>query len=470
MVQRKLYRSRRDKMIAGVCGGVAEYFDIDSTLVRIAAVALLLLGFGSVGLVYLVMTIVVPEEPSYETPDSGTKGGDAGQTGPEAGPSAPPQPAMPVAPPPVPGPDKPRGRSAGTTVGIVLIAIGLFLLAAQFMPAIAWWNLWPLIIVAAGVVTMFTPGKEGWGAARLFDGLVTVAWGVLFLAITFGVIGWDVFMTLLGLWPVLLIAVGFEILGKALHTTWVRTLGSLAIIAALAYAVALSVTGQTWSPFPRPSEAGERVTISEPVGTVDEAELTLKAGVATVTLNAGSDLVDAEGESPWGRPRFSVDQTGDTAKVLLASSEGGGGPWWPSQKGSRIDAQLSSDVLWDMDLAIGVSDFEADLSDVQVRSLSLKPGVADCSLRLGDVPAGIEEARAEVKAGVSTVVIEVPEGAEVRVESESGLTGHDIGGDLESTGAGEWETPGFSAARESGRGVWVIKVESGIGSIRVDTY
>lgn len=60
---KRLYRSRNDRMIAGVCGGIAEYFDIDPVLVRIIAVILLLPG-GFPGLIpYLILWVVVPEAP-----------------------------------------------------------------------------------------------------------------------------------------------------------------------------------------------------------------------------------------------------------------------------------------------------------------------------------------------------------------------------------------------------------------------
>lgn len=60
---KKLYRSRTDRMIGGVCGGLAEYFGIDATLVRLVAALLLVFGVGSAGLVYIIMWIVVPEKP-----------------------------------------------------------------------------------------------------------------------------------------------------------------------------------------------------------------------------------------------------------------------------------------------------------------------------------------------------------------------------------------------------------------------
>jgi len=57
---RKLYRSRSQRMIAGVCGGLADYFNIDATLVRV--LFLLLAVFGGTGLViYIVMWLIVPD-------------------------------------------------------------------------------------------------------------------------------------------------------------------------------------------------------------------------------------------------------------------------------------------------------------------------------------------------------------------------------------------------------------------------
>jgi phage shock protein C len=60
---RKLTRSITNRMIAGVCGGIAEYFDLDPTLVRVAYVLLSVISAGFPGLlVYIVLWVIVPEE------------------------------------------------------------------------------------------------------------------------------------------------------------------------------------------------------------------------------------------------------------------------------------------------------------------------------------------------------------------------------------------------------------------------
>jgi len=61
----KLYRSRQQKILAGVCGGLADYFSVDVTLIRLAFVILTIVG-GSGLLIYLVLAIITPLEPSND--------------------------------------------------------------------------------------------------------------------------------------------------------------------------------------------------------------------------------------------------------------------------------------------------------------------------------------------------------------------------------------------------------------------
>jgi phage shock protein C len=59
---RKLYRSKTNRQVAGVCGGLAEHFNIDATLIRVLFVVLAVLG-GSGLLLYVAMWIIIPKEP-----------------------------------------------------------------------------------------------------------------------------------------------------------------------------------------------------------------------------------------------------------------------------------------------------------------------------------------------------------------------------------------------------------------------
>ena len=62
-MEKKLYKSKKDEKICGVCSGIAEYFGLDPTVVRLALVAFCLLG-GSGVLAYIICVIVMPDEPA----------------------------------------------------------------------------------------------------------------------------------------------------------------------------------------------------------------------------------------------------------------------------------------------------------------------------------------------------------------------------------------------------------------------
>ena len=63
MEPKRLYRSRSSRMLGGVCGGIAEYFNIDPTLVRLGVVALSLAAGGGL-LAYIIAAIIIPEAPA----------------------------------------------------------------------------------------------------------------------------------------------------------------------------------------------------------------------------------------------------------------------------------------------------------------------------------------------------------------------------------------------------------------------
>jgi len=63
---KRLYRSRRDKVIGGVCGGIARYLDVDPVVVRLVWAIGTLISMGAGLLAYLIAWIIVPEEPSLK--------------------------------------------------------------------------------------------------------------------------------------------------------------------------------------------------------------------------------------------------------------------------------------------------------------------------------------------------------------------------------------------------------------------
>jgi phage shock protein PspC (stress-responsive transcriptional regulator) len=151
----RLYKSRTDRVISGVAGGVAEQLDQDPSIVRVLWVVLAIVSGGIVGLVYLVMMIVVPEQPEDWPPavasppatPSETWVGPDGRPVQRAGAGA-AQPAS-IAAPRVPA--RPRDPSGALVVGVILILLGAFFLLRQYVPQVDLGAVWPILAVAAGV-------------------------------------------------------------------------------------------------------------------------------------------------------------------------------------------------------------------------------------------------------------------------------------------------------------------------------
>ena len=63
-MKKRLYRSNRDTMLGGVCGGIAEYFDVDPTFIRLGWILFCAVG-GSGIIAYIIAAIVIPQDPVY---------------------------------------------------------------------------------------------------------------------------------------------------------------------------------------------------------------------------------------------------------------------------------------------------------------------------------------------------------------------------------------------------------------------
>lgn len=121
----RLRRSRDERVIAGVCGGLGTYFGVDPVWFRVAFVVLTV-GGGSGILIYLISWLVIPEQRLDETLAQGPR--TIGDQGP-------------------------------VIAGVALVAIGLMLLANALVP---WFDriLWPLGVIVVGFVLLYTGSRH----------------------------------------------------------------------------------------------------------------------------------------------------------------------------------------------------------------------------------------------------------------------------------------------------------------------
>ena len=182
----RLYRSRTDRMIAGVAGGIAERYDLDPSLVRIGWALVILFSGGLFLLLYIVMVIVVPEEPSANGTPAGPTSTDGWAGAPAAstaltspGPTTDPSPAgsaeadagspaadtagtastASAAAPALSAREARRAArrerrdtsSAPLIVGAVLVIVGGLAFAGQVFPQLDFDLIWPIGLIILGV-------------------------------------------------------------------------------------------------------------------------------------------------------------------------------------------------------------------------------------------------------------------------------------------------------------------------------
>jgi len=321
-------------------------------------------------------------------------------------------------------------------------------------------------------------------ANRIIEGFTFVAIGLIFLGSTLGYLSWSVgatFFALLSLWPVLLVSAGLEIIGRGLDTQWLRLLSSLVVLAAvLVGGLVLPATDmQTrWFPFYWPwnssgtgDQAGsESFAFSKPRGNVTKATIVVRGGAGDVGIAAGDrdTLAAMSGESPFRNPFLAVTKTSAKAADVEASM-GEGTTFFPFTGSSTLDVKLSPAVRWDVTVETGAASLEADLGGVSISSLTLKTGASSSEVTLRALPPNTGEVPVAVKAGAASVVIRVPEGAAVRVESRSGLSTVNTPEALnrDETASGRvYRTENWEDA--SAR--YAVRVEMGVGSFSIEQY
>lgn len=133
-MNKRLYRSRKEKMIGGVCGGLAEYFEIDPVIVRILFVVAVFMG-GSGFLAYIICWIIIPEQPYVAPAPAATSPAATDQNQPS------PQPQL-------------TNHRGSMTAGIVLVVIGGLFLTHNLIPHFHFIHFWPIVLILLGIAIL----------------------------------------------------------------------------------------------------------------------------------------------------------------------------------------------------------------------------------------------------------------------------------------------------------------------------
>jgi hypothetical protein len=290
----------------------------------------------------------------------------------------------------------------------------------------------------------------GWPAL-----LITI--GVVFLLVNFGFLPGVTPLSLLNLWPVLLIVAGVDI---AIGRRWpLAALGIDVAVIALGLALLVTQPALVGTPFfiSSGSSGGER-DVSVERQSATSLALDINAGAGRFRVGGGSTvLVEAHsGNEDLRLRRANFEQNGQHADVRIdqsGSRQVGGTP-------AEVETRIASDVPTELDLNGGAGEFIIDLSNVTVTGVELNVGAASLTLTL---PKPTAPVAVEVNAGASNIVIDVPDGVEVRVTTKGALLSLRSSNPRVTANGGTAETPGYASA--SAR--VTVSVTAGASSITI---
>jgi len=296
--------------------------------------------------------------------------------------------------------------------------------------------------------------------ARVRTGVFLILTGVLLLLNTTGRLGWDFWVELIWLWPMLLIALGLEKLLLATKAKNLAYVSSLILLLTVIWA---------WSSYAKaPHEDEPSYTFDADFTQAYPLDSTMQAlvaeldfGAGRLTVGATSDkLFDGSFYSPRGRPRVSMDKEGSQAVVRVRSLRQQHVRWWPGRKENRWKIYLTDRLPLRLNVDCGAAKLKLDLSLLRVEQLDLDCGASEIDLTFGGKCTRVE---ASINCGVSEINIRIPHGAGLRIHRDTAISSFSTRGiDLVRRGSYR-ETRDFDSAPVQIK----LEIDAGVSSFRI---
>ena len=290
--------------------------------------------------------------------------------------------------------------------------------------------------------------------------VILIGLGVIFLLNNMGVLAWSVWEVIFRLWPILLVALGLEIILSRL-SAW----GSLL---ALALTVVI-LAGALWLIGPDigtgQAVAGEE--ISQALGGATRAKVVIEPGVGSLHIEAlpesalamPSALVEGMirvGRGQSVRRDFAV--MGKTATLILQSEGITFGPFigWDDQRGWELG--LAPEVPLELEISLGVGLTDIDLTGLTVSELKVNMGLGRTTVILPD------EGRfyAKIEGAIGETIIVIPAGMAARIRVDTGLAVSDLPAGYRQRGD-VYTSPDYDSADDRVD----LEVDQAIGRVRV---
>ncbi len=291
----------------------------------------------------------------------------------------------------------------------------------------------------------------------LFGPIILVGIGVILLLNTLAIVDWNIWRSLLNLWPILIIAAGLDILfGRR------SALGSLIV----GIILMVLVLGGIWL-IAGQYQAGDGIThtIEQPLDGVTKAEINIVAGAGTLVLNALADndllikgrvelrsdqQLNEKYEVSSGVASYAIDSNNPDFILL-------GG--FKALEDWKLD--LNRDIPIVLTLSTGVGQSQLNLQCLNLIDFQLKAGVGSIDLLMPQRG----KVRAELSGGVANMTIEIPQNVGVKLVMTKGLTRTAIPKNYQQQD-GIYYSPNYSVADAQ----LSLTIHGGVGNITIESF
>ena len=290
--------------------------------------------------------------------------------------------------------------------------------------------------------------------------IILIGAGILFLLNNLGIVDWDVWLTIGRLWPLILVAIGFDIILGRSSGIWPALAFLLIIALFTSGAWLVNTTGSILSGELRSQE------INQPLDGVTNAKIDVDFGVGQLEIGKTSNedmLVDGVIELTDSEVLDHEHRTASgTAYVLIASHGQQFYPSWWFNDGQSPKREwklyLTEKIPIELDVDAGVGKTELDLRQLKLDALDVDCGVGEMVVYLPSE----EQYTAYIDGGVGQLKIFVPEDLAVRIVVDSGLGNTSVVGDYNQSG-NTYTSASYGEGSETSN----IYVNGGVGNISI---
>jgi hypothetical protein len=345
-----------------------------------------------------------------------------------------------------------KNRRAGIFFPILIIAIGVyFLLVMMGVFSGDTWvflvRLWPVLLILAGIDSIFR--RQG-----MVGGTLAIVLGIIFLLSNFGYIAASVWQLILMLWPLFLVAAGFDLIFSR-RSIWF-SLAGVAIFLVL-------LVGLLWYGGVLGNQASQGVAFQQPLEGASQASVLLKSSVGTFDI---ADLDDpdllAKGRLPdleFLPIQQSYAVSGSTGNLELVAEGEGVIRWNVKQPEIGWNLDLNSKIPTDFRLDFGAGSADLHLQKNILSFLGVNYGVGGVTLYLPE--SGSFDG--DIQGGVGVVRLIVPEGVGLKFTTQDGLTARITPSDYQRDG-NVTVSPGYDDAERQIE----LTINNGVGVLIVE--